>query len=298
MRRISLPDRRIDTHLPEHALHTKCPRLIGDNWHDSVTQRLVFQQRRQDPNKRHGGTDLTLTGGLQLPTKRASLRRWQCVRRSPTRGDGATQLGSALAHVTHFRAVFRRPIERHLLEIFIADWHAEAVAKCLQALEIQLLQGVRLIARFTRLARSIPLDRHGEDHRRPLDLLAGRCVRGIHFVRVMPPAVEVHDVVVAQVFDQFQRLGVLAKKVLARIRATVELTVLQLTVAHLVHDFLQVTTLIALNERVPLAPPNDFDDMPTRTAEYSLELLNDLAVTANRPIESLQVAVNDEMQVA
>ena len=38
--------------------------------------------------------------------------------------------------------------------------------------------------------------------------------------------------------------------------------------------------------------------MPTRTAEYSLKLLNDLAVATNRPIESLQVAVDDEVQVA
>ena len=59
-----------------------------------------------------------------------------------------------------------------------------------------------------------------------------------------------------------------------------------------------MTTLITLNERVPLAAPNDFDDMPTSTAEYPLELLNDLAITTNRPIESLQVAVNDEVQVA
>ena len=79
MRRISLPDRGIDAHLTEHALHTKCPGLIGDNWYDSVTEGLVFQQRRQDPHERHGGTDLTLTGSLQLPTKCASLWRWQCV---------------------------------------------------------------------------------------------------------------------------------------------------------------------------------------------------------------------------
>ena len=125
-----------------------------------------------------------------------------------------------------------------MLEIFVADWHTEAVAKCLQALEVQLFQGVRLVARFTRLASSIALDRHRQDHCRPLDFLACCCVRGIHLIGVMPPAVEVHDVVVAQVLDQFQCLEVLAKEVLARIRTTIKLTVLELSVAHLVHDFL------------------------------------------------------------
>ena len=38
--------------------------------------------------------------------------------------------------------------------------------------------------------------------------------------------------------------------------------------------------------------------MPTRTAEYSLKLLNDLAVAPHRPIEALQVTVDHEVEIA
>ena len=53
----------------------------------------------------------------------------------------------------------------------------------------------------------------------------------------MPSSVEVHDVVVTQVFDEIQGLWVLSKKVLTRVCAAIELTVLQLSIADLIHAF-------------------------------------------------------------
>src|SRR4029077_13776832 len=55
--------------------------------------------------------------------------------------------------------------------------------------------------------------------------------------------------------------------------------------------------VVGLDERVPVAPPDDLDDVPAGAAEGGLQLLNDLAVAAHRAVEPLQVAVDDEDQV-
>src|SRR5207245_2113956 len=50
-------------------------------------------------------------------------------------------------------------------------------------------------------------------------------------------------------------------------------------------------------ERVPVAAPDDLDDVPTGPAEGGLQFLNHLAVAADGAVEPLQVAVDDEDQV-
>ncbi len=44
-------------------------------------------------------------------------------------------------------------------------------------------------------------------------------------------------------------------------------------------------------------PPDDLDDVPARSAELRLELLDDLAVASHRSVQALEVAVDDEGQV-
>src|SRR6185437_10700265 len=42
---------------------------------------------------------------------------------------------------------------------------------------------------------------------------------------------------------------------------------------------------------------DDFDDVPTRAAEDAFELLDDLAVSAHGTVETLQVAVDDPLEI-
>ena len=105
---------------------------------------------------------------------------------------------------------------------------------------------MRLVAGLTGFARAIPLNGHGQNHRGSLYLLAGCCISGIHLIRIVPTSIEVHDVVVAEVFDQVKRLRILAEEVLTRLSAAIEFAVLQLAVTHLIHDLLQQPTLVAL----------------------------------------------------
>ena len=50
-------------------------------------------------------------------------------------------------------------------------------------------------------------------------------------------------------------------------------------------------------QRVPAGTPQALDDVPARAAEVGLQLLHDLAVAAHRPVEPLEIAIDDEDEV-
>ena len=55
----------------------------------------------------------------------------------------------------------------------------------------------------------------------------------------MSASIEVHDIVVRQIFYQLKQLRVFAKEMLTCVGTAVVLVVLQFTVADLIHAFLQ-----------------------------------------------------------
>ena len=46
-----------------------------------------------------------------------------------------------------------------------------------------------------------------------------------------------------------------------------------------------------------MAAPDDFNNVPASPTELTLQLLNNLTVTPDRPIKALKIAVNNEDQV-
>src|SRR5690606_34917208 len=72
---------------------------------------------------------------------------------------------------------------------------------------------------------------------------------------------------------------------------------LKLTVDDFVHPLDQESLFVALQERVPIAAPKHFDDVPACPAKDRLELLNDLGVAPDRTVEPLKVAVDHPNQV-
>ena len=51
------------------------------------------------------------------------------------------------------------------------------------------------------------------------------------------------------------------------------------------------------SKRVPVGAPQDLDHVPAGAAEGAFQFLHDLAVAADRPVQPLQVAIDDEDQV-
>ena len=84
---------------------------------------------------------------------------------------------------------------------------------------------------------------------------------------------------------------------LADVGAGLDDVLLVLAVDDLVHALDEEAGVVRLDERVPVAAPDDLDDVPAGAAEGGLQLLDDLAVAAHRAVEALEVAVDDEDQV-
>src|ERR1700736_2968666 len=84
---------------------------------------------------------------------------------------------------------------------------------------------------------------------------------------------------------------------LAHVRTRFDDELLVFAVDQFAHALDQQAFRVALENRIPLATPQNLDDVPTRAAEGGLELLDDLAVAAHGAVEALQVAVDDENQI-
>src|SRR5258708_32413469 len=69
------------------------------------------------------------------------------------------------------------------------------------------------------------------------------------------------------------------------------------TVDELAHALDQQAFGVALKDGIPLAAPENLDDVPARAAKGGLEFLNNLSVPAHRTVEALQVAGHDENHI-
>ena len=83
-------------------------------------------------------------------------------------------------------------------------------------------------------------------------------------------------------------------KVLPDIGPVLDAVLLKLPIDNFVTPLHQSSINIFSEERIPFWSPNYLDDVPPCSTEDRFEFLNDLAVAANRAVESLEVTVNDE----
>ena len=192
--------------------------------------------------------------------------------------------------------VVRRQV-RVALELGVGDRHADLVAERLEVLERQLLHLVGRVAALERRAERVALDRLRQDDRRSALVLHRGLVGGVDLAVVVRAALEVPDVVVGHVLDQLLRPRVATEEVLADVGAVVGLVGLEVAVRRGVHEVDQRAVAVGVQQPVPLTAPDDLDDVPAGAAEERLQLLDDLAVAVHRPVEALQVAVDDEGQV-
>ncbi len=173
----------------------------------------------------------------------------------------------------------------------------QAVAQRAELRLGHLLDLVRGVARLDLGPERPALDRLGQDDRRRAPLLGGQLVGGVELAVVVPAPGQRDQLVVAEVLDHLAQPGVGAEEVLTDVRAGLDGQLLVLAVERRVHAVEEDAVDVLGQERIPPRAPDDLDDVPARTAEDRLELLDDLAVAADRTVEPLQVAVDDEDQV-
>ena len=181
--------------------------------------------------------------------------------------------------------------------LFVGNRNAEAAAELDQLLLVELLLLMGDVAAFARLAQPIALDRLGQDDRGRALVLDGRLVGRIDLGRIVAAAFQFAKLVVAEIGHHRQQPRIDAEEMLADIRAGRDDVFLIVAIDHFAHAADQQAVAIAGQERVPIGAPKHFDHVPAGAAEGAFQLLDDLAVAADRAVQPLQVAVDDEDQV-
>ena len=132
-------------------------------------------------------------------------------------------------------------------------------------------------------------------HRRTLSSFIEWCVEeGVSQVVVGLKPNQTANYVMADTWDARDSVRFILKAV----SAAIVFVVLQLPVADFIHTLLQQAGLVSLQERIPLAPPDDFNNVPAGAPENPFELLYDFTVAAHRAIQPLQVTVDHKSQAA
>ena len=291
----------VDLRVREERVDAEGSSLVGDDRNDAVSEVLGAQQLFEQSHERHGRGDLLrsgpllgdrvglISGQVELGVCGASL--WQvAAERAPT-----------LVHVLdRLVLVAGGVVGRQVgvfLELGIRDRHVHAVTERLEVVEGHLLHLVGRVAALEAGTEAVALDRFREDDGRLAGVLRRRLERGIDLAVVVSTALEVPDLVVAQVLDELERTRVAAEEILAHVGAAFGLVRLVITIGRDVHQVDQGAVYVVLEQVVPLPTPDHLDDVPAGTTEEALELLDDLAVTAHRAVKALKVAVDDEVEV-
>ena len=153
------------------------------------------------------------------------------------------------------------------------------------------------VATFACFAQSVSLDRLGKDHCRASFGVDRVFERRVDFFRIVAATSHRFQFVVTIAADQLERFRVLSEKVVPNVRSWHNDVFLILTIDDFAHTFGQHARFVFLQKRIPVITPNHLDHVPARTAEDRFEFLDDFSITANRSIQTLQVAVDDERQV-
>jgi len=207
------------------------------------------------------------------------------------------QFFTLFLQVLHFGTVVLRPVERQGVNIIIGNGDAEAAAEMAQFLFIQLFLLVSDVPALAGLAHAIPFDGASQNNRRRAIMLYRSFVCGIYLDRIMATQPHLFQFFIRIILHHFKQTGIRAVKMLADISAAAYRVILVIAVHHLVHAPLQQTLCVFCQQRIPVAAPDHLDRIPAGAAEHLFQFLDDLAVAAHRPVQSLQVAVDNENEI-
>src|SRR6202522_4877014 len=95
---------------------------------------------------------------------------------------------------------------------------------------------------------------------------------------VVAAAMQILQLLVRLVAHQFQQLRVLAEEMLPQVGSALGLERLVVAIDALFHPLKKQAGRIALEEFIPIAAPDDLNDMPTCAAENAFQLIDDALV--------------------
>jgi hypothetical protein len=296
-RLVQLADARVDPDRLEERLHAKGARLVRHDRHDELADLLVAQHLREHPDEDRGRGSLAPAGAGRELREQFVERRPEGGRDDDAARHEAAERRAPLLHVANLDALLVGPVERRVGDAVVGNRHAEPIAEHLQIRVIHLLLLVRDVLALTRFAQPIALHGPRQYDRRSALVLRGGAVGVVDLHGVVSAERHLLQIVVGQMTDHLEQPRVCPPEMFAQVRAVLDDVALVFAVDDLPHALDEEPLGVARDQVVPLGAPQDFDHVPAGAPEHRLELLDDLPVAAHRPVEPLQVAVDDEDQI-
>src|SRR5258708_3604408 len=121
---------------------------------------------------------------------------------------------------------------------------------------------MRDVSAFASLAKALAFDRLVQNDCRLSLVLHGGPLGGVHFARIMTAAIHFAELIVAQMIDHLEQLGMSAKEMLANVAAGLDRTFLVFAVNRFLHTLEEQTFRVFLEKFIPVGPPNHLEDIP------------------------------------
>src|ERR1035438_7327071 len=93
----------------------------------------------------------------------------------------------------------------------------------------------------------------------------------VDFLRIVSAPAEGENLFVGHVFHKLQQLGIFSEEFFTDVGAVLGFEALILAVQGLTHALDQKAAGIASEQRVPIAAPENFDDIPARASESGFQ---------------------------
>ncbi len=298
-RLVLLAERVVDLRAREEGVHAERAVLVRRDQHEPLADLLVPHEVLEEAHKGHGRRDGLLARALLHGRVRLVVRQGEWLGADDPGRDVTAEALAAVVHVLDLLRVPARVVVRRRagLQLLVGDRQVQTVPEALEVVDRQLLHLVRGVAALEVRAQRPALDRLGQDDRRLPLVLLGRLERRVDLAVVVAAAAEVQDLLVGHVLDHRAQAQVVAEEVLADVRARLGGVRLELAVRRDVHLVDQHAVPVLRQQRVPGAVPDQLDHVPAGAPEDRLQLLDDLAVAADRAVQPLEVAVDHEGQV-
>ena len=300
-RNIILSGRVVNLGRREVRVHSEGASLVRNDGDETFPHVLVAKKVLEQSRECHRGRDFLFSASFFCQLVVLRIRQSDGRRDMAALGDCPTQFTTLVEQILNNRAVRSRVVIRRTIRIRfqfrIRNRNTKVVAERLEDVERQLLHLVNRVTAFEGLAESITLDGLRQNHR-GLPLVGHSFgISRVQLAVVVPSALQSPDFIVGPIGNHRRGPRVASEEVFANVRTGLSLVRLEIAIGSGVHQVTQRAIGVVEKQRVPLATPDHLDDVPTSAAEERLEFLNNLAVTANRSIKALKVAVDDECQI-
>ena len=185
---VELAGAGVDAELRKEPFHSEGAGLVGNDRHDVLADRLVFQQRHQGPAKGPGGREFAVAAASQQFLEGVEPGDVELRGGGPSLGETAPQHPAAFLQVGHFLTVGGGAVERGLRHLFVGDGNGEPRAELAQLVFVDALLLVGDVLAFPRLAQAVALDGLGQDHAGGPDMFHRRLVGCVDLLGIVPAA--------------------------------------------------------------------------------------------------------------